>query len=99
MLFRFQQPSPEDYARCEQENAQEALKWFRISAEQGCVPAFRNAFNGVRGGLNSIPKDPKEALRWAESVKDKVDMRDYYYSTVSYTHLDVYKRQRRDNLW
>ena len=82
MLFRFQKPSKEEFDRCEKENAQVALKWFCRSAEQGCIPAFRNAFNGMRGGINSIPKDPKEALRWAESVKDKVDMRDYYYSMV-----------------
>ena len=79
MLFRFQKPSKGEFDRCEKENAQVALKWFCRSAEQGCIPAFRNAFNGMRGGINSIPKDPKEALRWAESVKDKVDMRDYYY--------------------
>lgn len=82
MLMNFQRPSKEDFARCERENAKEALKWFRLSAEQGCIPAFRNAFNGVRNGINSIPKDPKEALRWAETVKDKVDMREYFYSMV-----------------
>ena len=96
MLFRFQKPSKEEFDRCEKENAQVALKWFCRSAEQGCIPAFRNAFNGMRGGINSIPKDPKEALRWAESVKDKVDMRDYYYSmVVEYQRLKDYGNANR----
>lgn len=96
MLFRFQKPSKEEFDRCEKENALVALKWFCRSAEQGCIPAFRNAFNGMRGGINSIPKDPKEALRWAESVKDKVDMRDYYYSmVVEYQRLKDYGNANR----
>ncbi|MBS6953126.1 MAG: sel1 repeat family protein [Enterocloster asparagiformis] len=96
MLANFQLPAGEDPDRCRRENAAEALRWFRLSAEQGCVPAFRNAFNGVRGGLNSIPKDQKEALRWAESVKDKVDMRDYRYSMVKeYQELKDYENANR----
>ena len=78
MMINFQKPASEDFDRCEQENAAEALKWFRLSAEQGCIPAFRNAFNSVRTGLNGTKKDVHEALRWAETVSGKVDLRDYY---------------------
>lgn len=82
MLLNFQKPPKEDFAKCEKENAAQALKWFRRSAEQGCIPAFRNAFNSVRNGVNGVPKDMEEALRWAETVADKVDMRDYYHSMI-----------------
>jgi len=86
MLLNFQKPSKEDFAQCEKQNAAEALKWFRLSAEQGCIPSFRNAFNSVRNGVNGVTKDPEEALRWAETVADRVDMRTYYYSMVSEYH-------------
>ncbi len=82
MLLNFQKPSQADFAKCERENALEALTWFRRSAEQGCIPAFRNAFNSVRGGVNGVPKDLEEALRWVETMDGKVDMRDYYHSIV-----------------
>ncbi len=57
MLLNFQKPSKEDFQRCEKENATNALKWFRASAAQGCIPAFRNAFNSVRNGVNGVPKN------------------------------------------
>lgn len=82
MLMNFQKPAREDFDRCEQENALEALKWFRSSAEQGCIPAFRNAFNSVRTGLNGTKKDVSEALRWMETVSSKVDLRDYYHDII-----------------
>lgn len=82
MLFGIQRPlmGSEEFARCERENALEALKWFRCSAEQGFLPAFCNAFNSVRKGLNSVPKNEREAYAWVETMKDKVDLRDYYYN-------------------
>lgn len=82
MLLNFQKPSKTDFAKCEKENAAQALMWFRRSAEQGCIPAFRNAFNSVRNGVNGVTKDLEEALRWAETVNGKVDMRDYYHSFI-----------------
>lgn len=82
MLLNFQKPSKKDFARYEKENAAQALNWFRLSAAQGCIPAFRNAFNSVRNGVNGVPKDPEEALRWAETMDGRVDMRDYYHSFI-----------------
>lgn len=82
MLLNFQKPSKTDFAKYEKENAAQALMWFRRSAEQGCIPAFRNAFNSVRNGVNGVTKDLEEALRWAETVNGKVDMRDYYHSFI-----------------
>ena len=82
MLLNFQKPSKEDFLRCEKENAAQALMWFRRSAEQGCIPAFRNAFNSVRNGVNGVPQDLEGALRWVETMDGKVDMRDYYHSMV-----------------
>lgn len=82
MLVGIQKPYGKDYDRIKQENAEEAIKWFRLSAEQGCIPAFRNAFNGVRGGINDVKKDVKDALRWLETVRDKVDLRDYYSAVI-----------------
>lgn len=82
MLLNFQRPSREEFAACEKANAKEALKWFRRSAEAGCLPSFRNAFNSVRNGVNGVEKDPEEALRWAESMVGKVDMRNYYHSII-----------------
>ena len=82
MLLNFQKPSKEDFQRCEKENATNALKWFRASAAQGCIPAFRNAFNSVRNGVNCVPKNLEEALRWAETMDGKVDMREYYHSFI-----------------
>ncbi|MBD5395265.1 MAG: sel1 repeat family protein [Lachnospiraceae bacterium] len=82
MLLNFQKPSKADFAKYEKENAAEALKWFRRSAEKGCIPSFRNAFNSVRNGVNGVPKNLEEALRWAETVSGKVDMRDYYHSII-----------------
>lgn len=82
MLLHFQQPSKEDFVKCERENAAQALTWFRKSAEQGCIPAFRNAFNSVRNGTNGVIKNMDAALRWAETMDSKVDMRDYYHSII-----------------
>ncbi len=82
MLLHFQKPSREEFIQCEKQNAAEALKWFRRSAEQGCIPAFRNAFNSVRNGVNGVEQNLEEALRWAETMDGKVDMRDYYHSLV-----------------
>lgn len=82
MFLNFQKPSNENFAKCEKENAADALKWFRRSSEQGCIPSFRNAFNSVRNGVNGVTKNPEEALRWAETMNGKVDMRDYYHSFV-----------------
>lgn len=82
MLLNFQKPSKEDFAKCEKENAAQALKWFRLSAAQGCIPSFRNAFNSVRNGVNGVTKDLEESLRWAETMDGKVDMRDYYHSFI-----------------
>ncbi len=90
MLLNFQKPSREEFAKCEKENAAEALKWFRRSAAQGCIPAFRNAFNSVRGGVNGVEQNEEEALRWAETMDGKVDMRDYYHSMI----LDYLKMKR-----
>lgn len=96
MLLDFQKPTKEQFARCEQENAAEALKWFRLSAEQGCIPAFRNAFNSVCSGLNGVRKDLNEAVRWAEAVKDKVDMRNFYLSMIrTYQEMKDYHNANR----
>ncbi len=93
MFLNFQKPLKEDFTKCEKENAAQALKWFRRSAEQGCIPAFRNAFNSVRNGVNGVTKDPAEALRYAETVAGKVDMRDYYHSMI----LEYQKMKRFDD--
>lgn len=78
MLADIQKPSTsQDAAKLEKENAAEALKWFRASAEQGCIPAFRNAFNSVRNGVNGVKKDIQEALKYAEGIKT-CDISDYY---------------------
>jgi len=82
MLINFQKPSREEFAACEKANAKEALKWFRLSAAAGCLPSFRNAFNSVRNGTNGVEKNPAEALRWAETMVGKVDLRDYYHSFI-----------------
>lgn len=82
MLLHFQKPSKEEFSKYEKKNAAEALKWFRLSAAQGCIPAFRNAFNSVRNGVNGVEKNLEEALRWAETMDGKVDMRDYYHSLI-----------------
>lgn len=71
MLVDIQQPAtPQDAAKLEKENAAEALKWFRASAEQGCIPAFKNAFNSVRNGVNGVKKDISEALKYAEGIRN-----------------------------
>ena len=64
------QPKPatqQEAVKLEKDNAAEALKWFRLSADQGCIPAFRNAFNSVRmiflNGWGGIPVDKEEAFR------------------------------------
>lgn len=82
MLLHFQRPSKEEFLKYEKQNAAEALKWFRRSAAQGCIPSFRNAFNSVRNGVNGVEENLEEALRWAETMDGKVDMRDYYHSLV-----------------
>lgn len=93
MLLNFQRPSKEDFAKYERENAAQALNWFRRSAEQGCIPAFRNAFNSVRNGTNGVIKNLDAALRWAETMDGKVDMRDYYHSFI----LEYQKLKRYDD--
>lgn len=93
MLLNFQRPSKENFAKYEQENAAQALNWFRRSAEQGCIPAFRNAFNSVRNGTNGVIKNLDAALRWAETMDGKVDMRDYYHSFI----LEYQKLNRHDD--
>ncbi len=98
MLFGIQRPvvGSEEFARCEKENAMEAVKWFRLSAEQGFLPAFRNALNSLREGINSVPKNVPEALAWMETVKDRVDLRNYYYSFgCSYQELKDYGNANR----
>lgn len=93
MYLNFQAPAGMDLNQCRRENALEALKWFRLSAAQGCIPAFRNAFNSVREGTNDVPQDLKAALDWMETVKDRVDLRDYYYSiSLSYNELKDYAK-------
>lgn len=82
MLLNFQKPPKEEFRKYEKENAAHALKWFRLSAQQGCIPAFRNAFNSVRNGVNGVTQNLEEALRWAETMDGKVDMRDYYHSFI-----------------
>lgn len=93
MLLNFQKPSKEDFTKCERENAAQALNWFRRSAEQGCIPAFRNAFNSVRNGTNGVIKNLDAALRWAETMDGKVDLRDYYHSFI----LEYQKAKRYDD--
>lgn len=93
MFLNFQKPAQENFAKCEKENGAEALKWFRRSAEQGCIPAFRNAFNSVRNGVNGVTRDPAEALRYVESVNGRVDLRDYYHSII----LEYQKLKRYDD--
>ncbi len=80
MLMCIQKPATRDFMRMEAANAKEALEWFRRSAAQGCLPSFRNAFNSQREGINGVVKDPAAALRWLETVEDKLDLRDYYRS-------------------
>lgn len=82
MLLNFQKPSKEEFAACERANGMEALMWFRRSAETGCLPAFRNAFNSVRNGTNGVEKNPAEALRWVETMAGKADMRLFYHSFI-----------------
>lgn len=82
MFLNFQKPLKENFSKCEKENAAEALKWFRRSSELGCIPSFRNAFNSVRNGVNGVTKNLEEALRFAEAMDGKVDMRDYYHSFI-----------------
>jgi len=92
MLMNFQKPSREEFLACERANAREALKWFRRSAETGCLPSFRNAFNSVRNGVNGVEKNPEEALRWVETMVGKVDMRNYYHSIyLEYKNLKNYE--------
>lgn len=92
MLLNFQKPPREEFAKYEKQNAAEALKWFRRSAGQGCIPAFRNAFNSVRNGVNGVQQNLEEALRWAETMDGKVDMRDYYHSFI----LEYQKLKRHE---
>lgn len=82
MFLNFQKPLKANFSQCEKENAAEALKWFRRSSALGCIPSFRNAFNSVRNGVNGVTKNPEEALRFAETMNGKVDMRDYYHSFI-----------------
>ncbi len=92
MLMDFQKPTKEEFAACEKANAKEALKWFRRSAEAGCIPSFRNAFNSVRNGVNGVEKDLEGALRWVETMVGKVDMRTYYHSIfLEYKGLKNYE--------
>ncbi len=92
MLMNFQKPSREEFLACERANAKEALKWFRRSAETGCLPSFRNAFNSVRNGVNGVEKNPEEALRWVETMVGRVDMRTYYHSIyLEYQSLKNYE--------
>ncbi len=93
MYLNFQKPAKENFSKCEKENAAQALKWFRLSSAQGCLPSFRNAFNSVRNGVNGVTKDLEEALRWAETMDGKVDMRDYYHSFI----LEYQKLKRYDD--
>jgi len=96
MLMDFQKPSREEFAACEKANAKEALKWFRLSAQSGCLPAFRNAFNSVRNGVNGVEKDVNEALRWVETMVGKADIRDYYHSVyLEYQKLKNYEAAAR----
>ena len=96
MYLNFQAPVGIDLNQCKRENALEALKWFRLSAVQGCLPAFRNAFNIVIDGTNVVPTDLKGALDWMETVADRVDLRDYYYSiALSYSQLKDYAQMSK----
>lgn len=87
------QPKPatqQEAVKLEKDNAAEALKWFRLSADQGCIPAFRNAFNSVRNGVNGVKKDPQEALKYAEEIKN-CDISEFYsVIALEYENLNQY---------
>lgn len=88
MLMGIQRPEPADFDKYEQENGKEALKWFCLAADQGCIPSIRNAFHSQRKGQNGVNKDIDNALRLMEKWKDCADLAYLYYDVaVEYKNL------------
>ncbi|MCM1102277.1 MAG: sel1 repeat family protein [Clostridium sp.] len=51
-------------------NAAESLKWFDRAAEQGFIPALKNAYVSRRSGSNHVVKDVAGAIALLEKVQD-----------------------------
>lgn len=55
-------------------NGPEGVRWFKMAAKQGCIPAFQNVYISTRNGSNGVPKDVRAALAFAEEMKDTVQI-------------------------
>mgnify|MGYP001046983514 CR=1 FL=1 len=93
MLLEIQKPNDrEEFIRLERENREKAAQWFRASANQGCIPSFRNLFCGFRDGKYGV-RDSKMALRIAEEFDTKVDCREFYCDIASeYQEIKEYDK-------
>lgn len=70
----------EELDELEKVNGPEGVRWFKMAARQGCIPAFQNVYISTRNGSNGVPKDVRAALAFAEEMRDMapipVDMYD-----------------------
>lgn len=95
-ISSLQQPkSPEEYNKNQKENTLTSLKWYKLAAEQGCIPAFRNHYACLANGSNGAPHDLKAAMQFVENVKNHVDIPlAFYYEFVdNYEELEQPKNR------
>lgn len=90
--------SREDIARLEVQNGAESSKWYKMAAEQGHISAFRNLYVSTSVGENGVRKDVDLAFRYAETLKNRVEIpHDLCYS-ISCDYEDV-KDYEKANQW
>lgn len=79
-ISTLQQPANQaEYDENEKKNTIQSLKWFKMAAEQGCIPAFRLHYTCLANGTNGATRDVKAAMRFVESVKHKLDIPLHFY--------------------
>lgn len=64
-------------------NAVESHKWYRMAADQGCIPAFRNVFVSLCDGVNGTRQDKRAALAYAEQMKARVNFDGKLYRNIA----------------
>lgn len=90
--------SREDIARLEVQNGAESIKWYKMAAEQGHLPAFRNLYVSTYNGENGVKKDINLAFSYAETYKDKVQLSHDFCYTIARDYQSV-KNYEKANKW
>ncbi len=94
-IAALQEPQDEFNSR-ESKNAEEGLRWFKMAARQGCIPAYQNMYRILANGGNGILRDREAAVAFAEEFKDLVQISGAGCYDVSYDYgeLKNYEQQR-----